>query len=151
MITKRYSTYTLFTASVSKTVFVVLQIPHKNIIKLKTTEEETKNVVWRKRLRRLCVRTKGPFSVICEGKPLNLLTLTQGSTILSGNQSGRQLATQLGLCSCSGLPVRAGTASPCWVFVSTSIVLILILAFESLILQERIKFSLRVIQICVQN
>ena len=36
VITKQYSTYTLFSAFVSKTVFVVLQIPHKNRIQLKT-------------------------------------------------------------------------------------------------------------------
>ena len=86
-----------------------------------------------------------------KGKPLSLLTLTQGLTILFGNQSVRQLVTRLGLCSHSGLPVRAETASPCWVFVSTSIVLILILAFESFILQERNKVSHRVSQILVQN
>ena len=86
-----------------------------------------------------------------EGKPLNLLTLTQGSAILSGTQSGRQLETQLGMCSRSGLPVRAETASTCWVFALTSIVLILILAFESLILQERTKVSHRVSQIRLQN
>ena len=39
VITKRYSTYTLFTASVSKTVFVVLQIPNKNRIQLKHTQK----------------------------------------------------------------------------------------------------------------
>ena len=90
---------------------------------------------------------------VCSGPEdfLNLLTLTQGSTILSGNQSGRQLVTRLCLCSCSGLPVRSETASTCWVFALTYFVLILILAFESLILQERIKFSLRVSQICVKN
>ena len=71
--------------------------------------------------------------------------------MLSGTQSGRQLVTRLGLCSRSGLPVRDETASTYWVFALTSIVLILILAFESLILQERIKFSLRVSQIRVQN
>ena len=86
-----------------------------------------------------------------EGKLLNLLTLIQGSTILSGTQSGRQLVTRLGLCSCSGLPVRSETASTCWVFALTSIVLSLILAFESLILQERTKVSHRVSQIRVQN
>ena len=88
-------------------------------------------------------------TVFCfgEGKPLNLLTLIQGSTILSGTQSGRQLATWLGLCSHSGLPVRDETASTCWVFALTSIVPILILAFESLILQERAKVSHRVSQI----
>ena len=63
-----------------------------------------------------------------EGKPLNLLTLIQGSTILSGTQSGRQLVTRLGLCSHSGLPVRADTLSTCWVFTLTSIVLIMIMA-----------------------
>ena len=36
VITKRYSTDTLFTESVSKTIFFVLQIPHKNRIQLKT-------------------------------------------------------------------------------------------------------------------
>ena len=80
-----------------------------------------------------------------------MLTLTQGSAILSGTQSGRQLATRLGLCSCSGFPVRAETASTCWVSALTYIVLILILAFESLILQERTKVSHRVSQIHVQN
>ena len=91
-------------------------------------------------------------AVFCfgEGKLLNLLTLIQVSTILPGNQSVRQLVTRLGLCSRSGSPVRYETASTCWVFTLTSIVLILILAFESLTLQERIKFSLRVSQIRVK-
>ena len=80
-----------------------------------------------------------------------MLNLIQGSTILSGTQSGRKLVTRLGLCSRSGLPVRAETAINCWVFALTSIVLILILAFESLILQERTKVNHRVSQICVQN
>ena len=44
-------------------------------------------------------------------------------------KSGRQLATRLGLCSCSGFPVRAETASTCWVFTLNYFVLILILAF----------------------
>ena len=95
-----------------------------------------------------------PKRTVCcfgEGKPLNLLTLIQGSTILSGNKSGRQLVTRIGLCSRSGLPVRSETASTCWVFALNSIVLILILAFESLILQERTKVSHRVSQIRVQN
>ena len=43
-ISKNYSTYTIFTVSLSNTVFVVLHIPRNNIIQLKTTEEETKNV-----------------------------------------------------------------------------------------------------------
>ena len=72
-----------------------------------------------------------------EGEPLNLLTLIQGSAILSGTQYGRQLVTRIGLFSCSGLPVRAETSSTCWVFALTSILLILNLAFESMILQER--------------
>ena len=84
-------------------------------------------------------RTVGCFG---KGKPLNLLTLIQGLSILSGTQSGRQLVTWLGLCSRSGLLVRSETASTCWVFALTSIVLIMILAFESSILQERTKFSL---------
>ena len=95
-----------------------------------------------------------PERTVCcfgEGKPLNLLTLIQGSTILSGTQSGRQLVTWLGLCSRSGLPVRVETSSTCWVFALTSIVPILILAFESLILQERTKVSNRVSQIRVQD
>ena len=105
MITKHYSTYTLFTASVSNTIFVVLQIPHNNTTQLKETEEETKNTFVDEEAigpSRLLKRTMSCFG---KGKPLNLLTLTQGSTILSGNQSGRQLATRLGLCSRSGLAV----------------------------------------------
>ena len=97
---------------------------------------------------------RSPKRTVCcfgEGKPLNLLTLTQGSAILPGTQSGRQLATRLGLCSRSGLPVRDETASTCWVFALTSVVLNLILAFESLILQEKTKVSHRVSQIRVQN
>ena len=43
-IPEHYSTYTLFTASISNTVFVVLNIPHSHKIQLKETEEETKNV-----------------------------------------------------------------------------------------------------------
>ena len=77
-----------------------------------------------------------PKRTVCcfgEGKPLYLLTLIQGLTILYGNQSVGQLVTRLGLCSCSGLPVRAETASTCWEFSVTSIVLIPILTFESII------------------
>ena len=51
------------------------------------------------------------------------------SAILSGNQSGNQLANRLGLCSRSGLPVRAEAASTCWVFTSNSFLLNPILAF----------------------
>ena len=68
-----------------------------------------------------------------EGKPFYLLTLIQGSTILYGIQYVGQLVTRLGLCGRSGLPVRAETASTCWVFAVTSIVLIPILMFESII------------------
>ena len=53
-------------------------------------------------------RTVGCFG---KGKPFYLLTLIQGSTILYGTQSAGQLVTRLGLCSRSGLPVRAETAS----------------------------------------
>ena len=68
-----------------------------------------------------------------KGKPFYLLTLIQGSTILYGTQSVKQLVTWLGLCSHSGLPVRAETASTCWVFAVTSIVLIRILTFKSIV------------------
>ena len=71
--------------------------------------------------------------------------------MLSGTQSGRQLVTRLGMCSHSGLTVRYETASTCWVFALTSIVLILIMSFESLILQESVKVSHRLSQIRVQN
>ena len=64
-----------------------------------------------------------------EGIQLNLLTLFPLSTILYGNQSGIKLANRLGLCSRSGFPVRAETASTCWVFTLNSFVLNLILAF----------------------
>ena len=100
----------------------------------------------------------GPFrspkrTVCCfdEGKTLYLLTLIQGSTILYGIQFVRKLVTRLGLCSRSGLLVRAETASTCWVFAVTSIVMIWIITFESSILQERTKVSHRVSQICVQK
>ena len=59
---------------------------------------------------------------------------TQSANLDSGishtvqyTKSGRQLATRIGLCSHSGLPVRAETASTCWVFTLNSFVLILIL------------------------
>ena len=76
-------------------------------------------------------------TVFCfgEGKPFYLLTLIQGSTILYGTQSVGQMVTRLGLCSCSGLPVRAETTSTCWMFAVASILLIRILMFESSILQ----------------
>ena len=86
--------------------------------------------------RRKTRKTKKPLcsskrTVCCfgEGIQLNLLTLIQGSAILSGTQSDRQLANRLGLCSRSGLPVIAETASTCWVFTSNSFVLNPILAF----------------------
>ena len=74
-------------------------------------------------------------TVICfgKGKPFYLLTLIQGSTILYGNQSVGQLVTRIGLCSRSSFRVKAETASTCWVFAVTSIVLILILTFESIV------------------
>ena len=77
-----------------------------------------------------------PKRTVCcfgEGKPFYLLTLIQGSSILYGTQSVGQLVTRLGLCSHSGLPVRAETASTFWVFAVTYIVLILILTNESII------------------
>ena len=94
---------------------------------------------------------KRTVSCFGEVKPLYLLTLIQVSTILYGTQSFRQLVTRLGLCSRIGLPVRAETASTCWVLAVTSTVLIRILTFESSILQERTKVSHRVSQIRVQN
>ena len=79
--------------------------------------------------------TRGPLcsskrTVCCfgEGIQLNLLTLIQVLAVLPGTQSGRQLANWLGLCSRSDLPVRAETASTCWVFTLNSFVLILVLA-----------------------
>ena len=80
--------------------------------------------------------SRSPKRNVCcfgEGKPFYLLTLIQGSTILYGTQSVDQLVTRLGMCSCSGLPVRVETASTFWVFVVISIVLIWILTFESII------------------
>ena len=77
-----------------------------------------------------------PKRTVCcfeKGKLFYLLTLIQGSNILYGTQSVRQLVTRLGLCSRIGLPVRAERASTCWVFAVTSIVLIRILTFESII------------------
>ena len=73
-----------------------------------------------------------------EGEPLYLLTLIQGSNILYGTQSLGQLVTRLGMCSCSGLPVRYETASTFWVFAVTSIVLIRILTFGSIISETSI-------------
>ena len=54
--------------------------------------------------------SRSPKRTICcfdKGKPFYLLTLIQGSTILYGTQSIGQLVTWLGLCSRSGLTVRA--------------------------------------------
>ena len=79
---------------------------------------------------RLLKRTVSCFG---KAKPFYLLTLIQGSTILYSTQSVGQLVPWLGLCSRSGLPVRAETASTCWVFAVTSIVLIMILTFESIL------------------
>ena len=81
--------------------------------------------------------SRSPKRTVCcfsEGKPLYLLILIQGSTIMYGTQPVRQLVTRLGLCSRRCLPVKAETASTCWVFAVTSIVLIRILTFESSIL-----------------
>ena len=67
---------------------------------------------------------------------------TQSANLDSGishtvryTKSGRQLVTRLGLCSCSGLPVRDEPASTCWVFTLNYFVLNLILDFLLLILQ----------------
>ena len=76
---------------------------------------------------------RSPKRTVCcfgEGKPFYLLTLIQVSTILYGTQSVGQLVNRLGLCSRSGLPVISATASTCWVFAVTYIVLIWILTFE---------------------
>ena len=128
VVAKHYFTYTIFTAFVSKTFFI-LQIPHKIRIKLKTHKIGDEE-------RRKTRKTNNPLrsskrTVCCfgEGIPFNLLTLIQGSAILSGTQSGRKLATRIGLCSRSGLPVRSETASICWVFTLNYFVLNIILAF----------------------
>ena len=62
---------------------------------------------------------------------------TQSANLDSGishtvryTKSVRQLVTRLGLCSRSGLPVRAETASTCWVFTLNSFVMNLILALN---------------------
>ena len=128
LVTKHYSTYTLCTAFVSKTVFT-LQIPHKIRIKSKIHKRGDEE-------RRKTRKTKSPFcsskrTICCfgEGIQLNMLTLIQVSAILSGNQSGIKLANRLGLCSRSCLPVWAEAASTCWVFTSNSFVLNPILSF----------------------
>ena len=80
--------------------------------------------------------SRSPKRTVCcfgRGKPFYLLTLIQGSTILYGTKPVRQLVTRLGLCIRSGLPVRAETVSTCWVFAVTSIVLIRILTFKSIV------------------
>ena len=76
---------------------------------------------------------KRTMSYFGKGKKFYLLTLIQGSTILYGTQSVGQLVTRIGLCSRIGLPVLSGTASTCWVFAVTSIMLIPILIFESIL------------------
>ena len=88
---------------------------------------------WTTVIQRYKKKTENPLrtskrTVCCfsEGIPLNLLTLIQVSDILSGTQSGNQLANRLGLCSRSGLPVIAETASTCWVFTSNYFMLIMI-------------------------
>ena len=58
--------------------------------------------------------SRSPKRTVCcfgKGKPLYLLTLIQGSTILYGTQSIGQLVTRIGLCTCNGLPVRSETAN----------------------------------------
>ena len=77
--------------------------------------------------------TKKTIYFFGEGKLFYLITLIQGSTILYGTHSVDQLVTRLGMCSRRSLPVRSETASTCWVFAATSIVLIRILTFESII------------------
>ena len=80
---------------------------------------------------------KRTVSCFGKGEPFYLITLIQVSTILSGAQSVRQPVTWIGLCSRSGLTIRSGTASTCWVFTVTSIVLILILAWTRKRREER--------------
>ena len=70
--------------------------------------------------------SRSPKRTVCcfgEVKLLYLITLIQVLTILYGTQSVGQLVTRLGLCSRSDFPVRSGTASTCWVFAVTSILL----------------------------
>ena len=68
-IPKHYSIYTLFTASLSHTVFVVFNIPHNNKIQLKETEEETKNVGWQ-RSHRTFAFTQKDRELFGKAKPL---------------------------------------------------------------------------------
>ena len=128
VITRYYSIYTLFTAFISKTVFI-LQIPHKIRIKLKIHKREDKEHWNTRKTKKPLFSSKRTVCCFGEGIPLNLLTLIQGLAILSSTQSGTQLAMRLGLCSRSGLPVRAEIASTCWVFTLNSFVLNIILAF----------------------
>ena len=98
--------------------FFFIQIPHKIRFKSKIHtrgDEERRKTRKTKKPLRSSKRTVWCFG---EGIPLNLLTLIQVSAILSDTQSDRQLANRLGLCSRSGLLVRAETASTCWVFTS---------------------------------
>ena len=104
IISKHYSTYTLFNAFVSKTVFT-LQIPYRIIFKSKIHkrgDEERRKT--RKTKRHFC-SSKRTVCCFGEGIQLNMLTLFPVSAILSGNQSSIKLANRLGLCSRSCLPV----------------------------------------------
>ena len=102
-----------------------LSIYIRNITYLTTVIQRFK-----KKTKKTLCQSKRTVCCFSEGIPLNLLTLIQVSAILSSTQSGRQLANRLGLCSRSGLPVRAETASTCWVFTSNSFVLIMIPALN---------------------
>ena len=86
VVTKHYYTYTLFTAFLSKTFFI-LQIPHKIRIKLKTHKIGDKERQKTRKTNNPLCSSKGTVCCFSEGIPLNLLTLIQGSAILSGTMS----------------------------------------------------------------
>ena len=73
IISKHYSTYTLFIAFLSKTLFYLHKFLIKSESSRKYEKEEMKNVRRRGRQREPCVHPKGPFAVSDQaGKPLRL-------------------------------------------------------------------------------
>ena len=122
--------HTQFSLQLYLKPFLSLQISHKIRFKSKIhTRGDEERRKTRKNEKSTFCSSKRTVCCFGEGIQLNLLTLIQVSAILSGTQSSRQLANRLGMCSRSDLPVRAETASTCWVFTLNSFVLNLVLAF----------------------
>ena len=137
-----YSTFTFSTASTSNTAFVVLHISNAHKFNIRNKYSNQNIQVYRRRDKNMLVDKKAigtlrllKMTLSCFGKakPFNMLTLYRDCHSVRYAKPVRQLVTQIGLCSHSGLAIWDETVSTCWVFAVTSIVPILISTFEWII------------------